>query len=359
VTEVHVVLPASVDDPRRPSGGNAYDRRVCDGLRSAGWRVREHLVGGAWPWAAHEHRAALRDAVARVPDGGVVVVDGLLASTSPEVLVPEARRVRLVVLLHMLVEDAPAPASSCDGRALERAVLTSASAVVTTSRATAERARRTHGLDESLVPVHVAVPGVAPADVAPGSTSGTRLLTVGAVTPLKGHDLLIDPLCLASRVEWTVVGSLETDPDFVASLRSRVDGRGLADRVRMLGPLVGVDLDRAYAEADLVVVPSRSEAYGMVVTEALARGIPVLAADVGGIREALGRTGSGRVPGLLVPPCDADALARALGRWLDDADLRDDLRDAALERRGELAPWSSTVARVADLLTDVAAQEAA
>jgi glycosyltransferase involved in cell wall biosynthesis len=89
----------------------------------------------------------------------------------------------------------------------------------------------------------------------------------------------------------------------------------------------------------------------MVITEALARGIPVLASDVGGIPEALGRTPDGRRPGLLVPAGDAAALTDALGRWLDDAALRGRLRGAARDRQTSLPGWQQTVARVAELLT--------
>ena len=97
---------------------------------------------------------------------------------------------------------------------------------------------------------------------------------------------------------------------------------GLDDRVRLTGPLTGAALDAAYAAADLLVVPSRAETYGMVVTEALARGIPVLASDAGGLPETLGRDPGGRVPGVLVQSGDAAALAAALRGWLIDSGRR-------------------------------------
>ena len=90
--------------------------------------------------------------------------------------------------------------------------------------------------------------------------------------------------------------------------------------MRFAGPRTGAELDRAYAAADLLVLASHAETYGMVVTEALARGLPVLAADVGGVTEALGHGEDGTRPGLLVPPGDPAALGAALRRWLGDAD---------------------------------------
>jgi hypothetical protein len=71
VSEVHVIVPEGIDDPARPSGGNTYDRHVCRGLAALGWAVHEHTVSGA---------AALAGAVRRIPDGAVVLLDGLIAS---------------------------------------------------------------------------------------------------------------------------------------------------------------------------------------------------------------------------------------------------------------------------------------
>jgi glycosyltransferase involved in cell wall biosynthesis len=147
------------------------------------------------------------------------------------------------------------------------------------------------------------------------------------------------------------VGSLARDPAFADGVRGRAQA-ALRDRVRFTGPLVGPELDRAYAGADLLVLPSRAETYGLVVAEALARGVPVLACDVGGVSEALGHGG------LLVAPGDAAAFGAALRDWLTDAGLRERLRAAALERRAALRPWAATAADVAGALAEVAVLEA-
>ena len=90
----------------------------------------------------------------------------------------------------------------------------------------------------------------------------------------------------------------------------------------------------------------------MVVTEALARGLPVLATEVGGITEALGHGTTARRPGLLVPPGDPAALGAALRTWLGDAELRGRLRRAARERRASLRPWAATSSDVAGVLAE-------
>ena len=126
---VHVVVPAGIDDPLRPSGGNAYDRRLCEGLASAGWSVQTREVTGDWPWAGRESRAALAGALGGTPDGSVVLVDGLVASACPESLVPASRRLRTVVLMHMPV----GVRSDGADRKREASMLRAAAAVVTTS----------------------------------------------------------------------------------------------------------------------------------------------------------------------------------------------------------------------------------
>jgi glycosyltransferase involved in cell wall biosynthesis len=124
--------------------------------------------------------------------------------------------------------------------------------------------------------------------------------------------------------------------------------------VRFTGPRTGTELDRAYAASDLLVLASYAETYGMVVTEALARGVPVLATDVGGVGEALGQVRDGTRPGLRVAPGDPAALGAALRAWLADAGLRDRLRRAARERRASLRGWEATTSTVAGVLEAVA-----
>jgi glycosyltransferase involved in cell wall biosynthesis len=336
VTEVHVIVPEGIDDPARPSGGNTYDRRVCRGLAALGWTVHEHAVAGA---------AELTRTLARIPDGAVVLLDGLIASPAPEVLVPEANRLRQVVLVHMPLGDRR-----------EGEVLAAATAVVTTSAWTKRRLAELYALPADAV--HVAEPGADAAALAPGTAAGDALLCVAALTPGKGHDVLLDALATATDLSWrcTCVGSLEKDPAFADGVRRAALMNGLGDRVRFPGPRTGPELDREYAAADLLVLASHAETYGMVVTEALARGLPVLVADVGGVSEALG---NGTRPGLLVSPGDPAALGAALRAWLEAAELRDRLRRAARERRETLRPWAATTADVDDVLAGVGTLEGA
>jgi glycosyltransferase involved in cell wall biosynthesis len=355
VSEVHFVVPQGIDDPARPSGGNTYDRRVCRGLTALGWAVHEHAVSGDWPQAGEDGHAALANAVRRIPDGAVVVVDGLIASGAPEALVPQANRLRQVVLVHMPLGHRPPDGEAGAVRAREREVLAVAAAVVTTSAWTRRRLVDLYALRADRV--HVAEPGVDAAGLARGTAAGGSLLCVAAVTRDKGHDVLMDSLAMAKDLSWQCecVGSPDREPDLADEVRRHARDLGLGDRVRFRGPLVGAALDRAYKAADLLVLPSHAETYGLVVTEALARGVPVLATEVGGVPDALGRGADGTQPGLLVPPGDPEPLTAALRAWLGDARLRDRLRRAARERRAQLRPWTATASDIADVLARVAA----
>src|SRR6202023_1201358 len=200
--------------------------------------------------------------------------------------------------------------------------------------------------------VHVARPG-AERVAAPARPVRGQLICVGVLGRHKGQDLLVEALAGLADRDWHCVlaGELGRDPDFVGHLRARITRLGYGHRVRLTGVLTGAALSHAYTTADLLVAPSRSETYGMTVTEALAHGLPVIAADVGGLPEALGSAADGTRPGLLIPPGDPAALAAALEDWLGDERHRDRLRAAARQRQSTLRGWEQTTQEIADALT--------
>jgi len=167
--------------------------------------------------------------------------------------------------------------------------------------------------------------------------------------------VLLAALASIMDLSWrcVCVGTLTRDPGFVERLDRQARDGGIGDRVRFTGPRTGVDLDVAYATADALVLATRAETYGMVVTEALARGLPVVATTAGGVPEALGCGADGSRPGLLVPPGDPEALAAALRCWLGDTVLRQRLRHVARERRVTLPGWHATAVQLSRILAEV------
>jgi glycosyltransferase involved in cell wall biosynthesis len=347
---VHVVVPEGFDHPGQPSGGNIYDRRVCAGLAEAGWEVLVTTVAAAWPVPGSAARAALARIVSAIADGETVLIDGLIASPAAAQLLPHAGRLRMTVLLHMPLATDAGPHHDARPERSERAVLRAAAGVVVTSEWTRRQVLTRYAIPACRV--HVAQPGVDRV-TAPARPVRGQLICVGVLGRHKGQDLLVEALAGLADRDWHCVlaGSLDRDPAFVEQLQARITRLGYDHRVWLAGVLTGAALSHAYATADLLVVPSRSETYGMTVTEALAHGLPVLAAAVGGLPEALGFTADGTRPGQLIPVGDPAALAAALAGWLGDERHRDRIRAAARERQSTLRGWEQTAQKIAHALT--------
>lgn len=352
LSAMHFVMPGTVDDPTKPSGGNTYDARVCFDLPAFGWQVHKHAIDGSWPQPSAAARAELARTLSEIADGSRVLLDGLVACAAPEIIAAETERLRLVVLVHLPLGDEtgidPGLAAELDAR--ERRTLRSVPAIVATSEWAARRLVAHHGLAPDRV--HVAAPGADIAPLAAGTDGVSRLLCVASVTPRKAQHRLVEALATLTDLNWSCVcvGGLGQDPEYVAEIRELIDRHGLGDRLQLVGPQAGAELDASYASADLLVLTSYAETYGMAVTEALARGIPVLATDVGGLPEAVGRAPDGGMPGILVPPDNSAALAAELRGWFLDTDVRRRLRAAARGRRAALDGWAATARSLAGVL---------
>ncbi len=332
---VYFVVPDAIDDAERVSGGNVYDQHIRDGLGERGWDVRMILITDS-----PREQTAL--ALSQLPDGALTLVDGLLAMRESAALVDHETRLRVIVLAHMVAAD-------IGDR--QRSAFRAARYVIATSGWT-----RAELIEQDVAEPHRIVVARPATDTAPATTAsdtGGRLLCVATVAPHKGHDVLVRALAEFADVGgWTctIVGSLLAAPEFVGELTAAIASAGLTDRITFTGVLTGAELADAYALADLVILPSRTESYGMVVAEALARGIPVLATRVGGIPEAI----AGSEAGMLVPPDDPWALDVVLRQWLASPARRASLKAEALKARQTARTWDTTTAIVASTLTEVA-----
>ena len=147
------------------------------------------------------------------------------------------------------------------------------------------------------------------------------ILFVGRLEPIKGVDILLDALshlnCDGCPGLALIVGG-DLDGTEAARLMAIRDRLGLANSVRFVGAQEQRNLPYFYAAADVCVVPSFYESFGMVAIEAMACGLPVIASRAGGLQFTVQDGQSG----LLVPPGDSVALAAALQQLLTDGDLR-------------------------------------
>ena len=326
-----------------PSGGNLYDHKLSDGFRGLGVDLTVHRIGGTWPGADEDDRAHLAAALSEA----TIVVDAILAGDAPEVVAAAVAAGRSVtVLVHHFGADSGRLSAAQRTRFEEREgrALRAATGVLCTSSWAAAELRRRYGLDD----VGVAVPGVDGAELAIGSeaTGVPRLLALGSLTPSKDQLTLITALARVSDLRWTarLVGSDTVDPGYADRVRRSVADLRLGDRIEVTGARTGAVLEAEWRAADLLVHPSRSETYGIVVLEALARGLPAVVTAGTGAVEALaaGADAGGEIAGTSVLPADTDAWAAALRAWLTDATLRRSWRKAALRQRDRLPPWSAT-----------------
>ena len=341
------VLPG---DLNTRTGGYGYDREIIAGLRDLGWHVDVHSLDASFPFPSTAALDAARATLAAIPDDRLVIVDGLAFGAMPEIAQAEARRLRLVGLVHhpLALETGLTPEQADMLRTAERRALAATRAVIVTSAAT-----RSTLQDYAVPPGHVTVvePGTASAPAASGSGSRElTLLCVASLTARKGHDLLFAALSGLKAFGWRLdcIGGAMGDERRFGDLQEQLRSHGLLKRVTFAGEGDDAMVGRAYAAADLFVLPTRYEGYGMVVAEALARGLPVVSTRTGAIADLVGEHA-----GLIVPPGDLTALRMALRRFLSDADLRASLRQGALAVRSRLPQWQDSARKVASVLDGI------
>ncbi|QCO96997.1 glycosyltransferase family 4 protein [Arthrobacter sp. 24S4-2] len=362
---VRLLVPGNV---RHNSGGNAYNAALARGLTVLGTDVAVCLVDGHWPVGSGEERRRL---AGLLPDGDsngdvdsaaggtsdgtvagpVTIVDGLVALGAPQELEAAAAAGRPAwILLHMPLDAHPD---------LEERALAAAAGVICTSSTTAAAI----GARRCPAPIHVALPGTDSAPPAAGSDP-PHLVAVAALLPNKDQLLLLEAFAGLTDLTWTaaLVGSDSADPAYARAVRSAIGRLGLTGRVTVHGELSGAALNDAWHRADLSLLISQAEAYGMVVTESLARGIPVVVRDGTGAVEALaaGSPGVAAAPEGVAGPAlpgtavvlgaDPSPLEGVLRGWLTDPDLRAQWRGAALAARNRLPGWDVTARTVLDAI---------
>lgn len=334
-------------DPDQYTGGYRYDARIVAGLRTLGWTVTVSGLPGRFPLPDDTARHALDACLGSHAPGAQVVIDGLALGGLPEVARAHAERLQITALVHHPLADE----TGLDARIgqqlfdSERAALACARRIITTSRFTA---RRLADFGVTAARIQVVEPGVDKAPLAAAERTPPKLLCVASLVPRKGHDVLIEALAQLRNLGWRcdLIGSLSRDPAHVAMLRAAIQRAQLQDRIHLLGERSPEQLQAHYLEADVFVLPSHYEGYGMVITEAIAHGLPVITTTGGALADTL-PAGAG----LAVPPGAVEPFTAALRAMLEDDALRQRLRAGARTAREHLHDWTHASQLFADALT--------
>jgi glycosyltransferase involved in cell wall biosynthesis len=341
---VVLVVPGRLDNP---TGGYQYDRRMSEGLCQHGWSVDVRELDESFPYPSSKALDHAAEVLADLPHGTRLLVDGLALGAMPEIIEHEAARLRIAALVHLpLGADVGIDRNTAARlEAAERRALAAAALIIVTGKATLPMLAK-YGLAPSRI--IVVEPGTMPAALSRGSGGKPlELLSVATLNPIKGHEILIEALSSVPRNCWhlTCAGSVTRHPETADRVRAAIRRLHLEDRITLAGELDAAELDGYYDRADVFVLATLQETYGMAVAEALARGLPVVSTTTGAIADLVGDDA-----GLLVPPGDTRALAGALARIVSDDSLRARLAAGARRVRERLPTWERAAAEMAAAL---------
>ncbi len=339
-------------DLETPTGGYAYDKRIIAELRSLGWQIDVIDLGSSFPFPDAATRELALAKFLASPKGLPIVIDGLAFGALAEEGEKLRERNPLIALVHhpLALETGIGRAAAQALRESERAALGCARAVIVTSEPTAEILNRDYAVPADRIAV--IRPGVDVPSHKPRRQDGdnVHLLTVGSITPRKGYDVLIEVLASLRQLPWrlTIAGDTTRNQKAFAQLQADVARRQLQDRVVVTGAVTGARLAELYADADVFVLTSLFEGYGMVFGEAVAHGLPIVATVVGAASEIVPADA-----GVLVPPGDTHALRDALRHVIEDADARTRMAEAAREASKRLPQWRQSAVEFARVLERV------
>jgi len=330
------------------TGGYAYDRALAAHLPAAGWTADIIALPGEFPFPSAQTLRETQIRLVALPGETPILVDGLAyGALHPDFLKCSGRQWAALVHHPLALETGLTEQQAQYLRENERAALAAASLVITTSPHTMRSLAGDYGV--STERLCCALPGTEPAAGRRGGRRSTPpiLLTVASLIPRKAHDVLVEALARLRDLPWHAlfVGDTGRDPGTAARLHRQIEAADLAARIEITGPLQGEALQAAYRQADMFVLPSRHEGYGMVFAEALAHGLPIVACAAGAVVDTVPADA-----GRLAPPDDPTALARILRALLTDDALHAALSQAAWRHGQALPRWTDTASTIAAAL---------
>ncbi|MBU0737743.1 MAG: glycosyltransferase family 4 protein [Alphaproteobacteria bacterium] len=330
------------------TGGYGYDRRVIDGLRECGWQVRLLPLGDGFPVPTADTLDRAEAALSTLPDGTLVMIDGLAFGVLDAWARDHAERLRIIALVHhpLALETGLSDEEQQRFRQSEQMALAAARHVIVTSPMTALELASNYGVASSRITV--ALPGIDKSDARRVVNAAPQILSVGTLTRRKGHDVLLRALKSVEDLDWqaVIIGSKSLDPLTSEALARQVEALGLEARVQLLGEVD--DPQVHFASADMFALASRYEGYGMVFAEALSHGLPIVACHAGAVPDVVPADA-----GILVPVDDAPAFGEALRRLLQSPQERETRSAAALQAGSLLPTWADTAAIISNTLDGI------
>lgn len=319
------------------TGGYGYDRRLLVELRKRGLLVEHIELDASFPFPEANALQQTERVFAELPDQSLVLVDGLAFGAMAQCAMRHSKRLRLVALCHhpLALESGLSPIQQQAFLESERIALQCARAVIVTSANTASTLTELFAIPSS--DITVAQPGTDSVNFAPCAGEPPVLLSVATLTRRKAHDVLIDALTTLADLPWQArfVGGAQFDVQWGQKLRQQISAAGLDSRIHLVGSVE--NLASEYLNADIFVLPSRYEGYGMVFAEALAYGLPIVAARAGAVADVVPESA-----GCLVPVEDVQSLAQALRMLLTEPEVYEQLRAGAQAAAKRLSTWQDT-----------------
>ena len=344
---LHFACPGSIG---QPTGGYRYDAEILRGMQAGGRDIVLHELAGRFPEADRAATDAARACVAAAR-GAVLAIDGLALPGFAGAL--PARETTVIALIHhplALETGIPAPLRRRFA-ALEPELVRACAGVIVTSPATVPAIR---AMGVAAERIRVVVPAVGRSGAASWRRNAgrARLLCVASLTPRKGHRVLLAALARLRALAWRIdlVGPRQYDRREAGRIATAIGARGLRGRVRLTGAVSAARIAAAYRAADLFVLPSFHEGYGMAFAEAIAAGLPVVGARAGAVPSTVPPRA-----GVLVRPGDPASLARALRPLVASRAARARLARGARLHGRSLPDWSAQARRFAAAIDGLAA----
>ncbi len=329
------------------SGGYAYDRRIIEGLERHGWQIQLISLGDGYPFIDRTQREYARSRLLNLAQGVPIVIDGLALGVLPDLAPVIANRHPLIALIHhpLAFEFGLSDSEIKYLKQSETQALKHVLGVIANSPATARDLNQYYGIHSEIV--HVVLPGTdrtrrleprVQRDI--DDFNPVNLLSVGSIIPRKGFHDLIPALVPLIDLPWTLSIAGETSSNVKAYelLTSNIKDFHLEGRINVLGVVTNEELEHLYAKADIFVLASLFEGYGMVYAEAIAHGLPIIATSGGAIPDTVPQEA-----GLIVPPGDIPALTNALKTLILDQPYRARLSSGALEAALLQPTWEDAI----------------